>query len=185
RRARPGRCRCARPHRRRHRRDRGRRDIGPAADPHHRGARRRDARRADRAAGPTVRRVPDRESRAARAAAGEPAMSAIGLLVFVAVLLLVLLVAAAFLTWIERRLLAWWQDRYGPNRAGPFGLLQAFADVIKILLKEDWLPPLADKPLFVIAPAIVAVTMLLGFAVVPFAPGLVIADLNVALLFFF
>ena len=111
-------------------------------------------------------------------------MSAVSMLVFIAVLFVVLLLAAAMLTWIERRLLAWWQDRYGPNRAGPFGLLQALADVIKLLLKEDWIPPLSDKPVFVIAPAIVAVTMLVAFVVVPFAPGLVIADLNVALLFF-
>ena len=111
-------------------------------------------------------------------------MSVLQMLIFIAVLFVVLLFGAAMLTWVERRLLAWWQDRYGPNRAGPFGILQAVADVIKILLKEDWIPPLADKPVFVIAPAIVAVTMLVAFAVVPFAPGLVIADLNIALLFF-
>ena len=105
-------------------------------------------------------------------------------LLFMVVLLVVLLFGAATLTWVERRVLAWWQDRYGPNRAGPFGILQAVADVIKILMKEDWIPPLADKPVFVIAPAIVAVTMLAAFAVVPFAPGLVLANLNVALLFF-
>jgi len=111
-------------------------------------------------------------------------MSAAAMLFFIVVLFVVLLLGAAMLTWIERRVLAWWQDRYGPNRAGPFGLLQAAADVIKILLKEDWIPPLSDKPVFVIAPAIVAVTMLVAFAVVPFAPGFVIADLNIALLFF-
>ncbi|HEX6996101.1 MAG TPA: NADH-quinone oxidoreductase subunit NuoH [Gammaproteobacteria bacterium] len=111
-------------------------------------------------------------------------MSAVAMLVFIVALFIVLLAAAAMLTWIERRLLAWWQDRYGPNRAGPFGLLQAVADVVKILLKEDWIPPLSDKGVFVIAPAIVAVTMLVAFAVVPFAPGLVIADLNIGLLFF-
>lgn len=105
-------------------------------------------------------------------------------LLFMVVLLVVLLFGAATLTWVERRVLAWWQDRYGPNRAGPFGILQAVADVIKILMKEDWIPPLADKPVFVIAPGIVAVTMLAAFAVVPFAPGLVLANLNVALLFF-
>jgi len=111
-------------------------------------------------------------------------MSAVAMLLFIVVLFIVLLFGAAMLTWIERRVLAWWQDRYGPNRAGPFGILQAIADVIKILLKEDWIPPLSDKAVFVIAPGIVAVTMLIAFAVVPFAPGLVIADLNIALLFF-
>src|SRR5262245_19978079 len=59
------------------------------------------------------------------------------------------------LIWLERRLLALWQDRYGPNRVGPFGLLQVLADMIKIFAKEDWVPPFADKPVFIIAPAIV------------------------------
>lgn len=111
-------------------------------------------------------------------------MTVLQMLIFIAVLLFVLLIGAAMLTYVERRMLAWWQDRYGPNRAGPFGILQAFADVIKILLKEDWVPPSADKWVFVIAPGIVAATTLVAFAVVPFAPGLVVADLNVALLFF-
>ena len=111
-------------------------------------------------------------------------MSVGGMLLFIAALIALLLLFGALLSWIERRVLAWWQDRYGPNRAGPFGILQALADVVKILMKEDWIPPLADKPVFVIAPAIVAVTMLLAFAVVPFAPGIAIAHLNVGLLFF-
>lgn len=109
---------------------------------------------------------------------------AVGKLVFIAVLIGALLLAGAYLTWIERRVLAWWQDRYGPNRAGPFGVLQALADIVKILLKEDWIPPLADKPVFVVAPAIVAVTMLLAFAVVPFTPSLAVVNLNLGLLFF-
>jgi NADH-quinone oxidoreductase subunit H len=112
-------------------------------------------------------------------------MSGLGAkLAFIVVLLAVLILGAAFMTYVERRLLAWWQDRYGPNRAGPFGLLQALADVVKILLKEDWIPPRADKPVFVLAPAIVTVTMLLAFAVVPFSPSFHVADLNVGLLFF-
>jgi NADH-quinone oxidoreductase subunit H len=105
-------------------------------------------------------------------------------LVLIVVLLAVLILGAAFMTYVERRLLAWWQDRYGPNRAGPFGILQAAADVVKILLKEDWIPPRADKPVFVLAPAIVTVMMLLAFAVVPFSPSLRVSDLNVGLLFF-
>ena len=59
-----------------------------------------------------------------------------------------------FLIWVERRLLALWQDRYGPNRAGPFGLLQVLADSIKIFMKEDWIPPFADQPVFILAPAV-------------------------------
>ncbi len=99
-------------------------------------------------------------------------------------ILFVALTIAAGLIWVERRLLALWQDRYGPNRVGPFGLLQVLADTIKILTKEDWIPPFADKAVFVIAPAIVMVTVLLSFAVLPVAPGIIVVDLNIALLFF-
>jgi NADH-quinone oxidoreductase subunit H len=99
-------------------------------------------------------------------------------------ILIVVLLVAGGLIWLERRLLALWQDRYGPNRVGPFGLLQVLADMLKIFFKEDWIPPFADKPVFVLAPAIILVTVLLSFAVLPIAPGIVITDLNVALLFF-
>jgi NADH-quinone oxidoreductase subunit H len=91
---------------------------------------------------------------------------------------------AAGLIWLERRLLALWQDRYGPNRVGPFGLLQVLADAIKILMKEDWIPPFADKPVFIIAPAIAVVTTLLSFTIVVFAPGITVVDLGVGVLFF-
>jgi NADH-quinone oxidoreductase subunit H len=91
---------------------------------------------------------------------------------------------AAFLIWVERRLLALWQDRYGPNRVGPFGLLQVLADSIKIFMKEDWIPPFVDRPVFILAPAIVFVTVLMSFAVLPVAPGIIVSDLNVGLLFF-
>ena len=105
-------------------------------------------------------------------------------IVIIVVVLLAVLTVAAGLIWLERRLLALWQDRYGPNRVGPFGLLQVLADMIKIFTKEDWIPPFADKAVFVLAPAIVVTTTLLSFAVVAFAPGIVVADLNVGLLFF-
>jgi NADH-quinone oxidoreductase subunit H len=91
---------------------------------------------------------------------------------------------AAFLTWFERRLLGLWQDRYGPNRLGPFGILQIAADMLKLLAKDDWVPPFADRPLFLLAPILIVVAMLLAFAVVPFAPGLQVLDLNIGLLFF-
>jgi NADH-quinone oxidoreductase subunit H len=94
------------------------------------------------------------------------------------------LATSAGLIWLERRLLGLWQDRYGPNRAGPFGTLQVVADMIKIFFKEDWVPPFADRPVFVVAPAIVVITTLMSFAVIPFAPGVVVAHLNVGLLFF-
>jgi NADH-quinone oxidoreductase subunit H len=99
-------------------------------------------------------------------------------------ILIVALSLSAMLIWLERRLLALWQDRYGPNRVGPFGLLQVVADMIKIFTKEDWIPPFADKTVFIIAPAIIMVTVLLSFAVLPIAPGIIVVDLNIALLFF-
>ena len=85
---------------------------------------------------------------------------ALGLLNVFGVLVVALSLAAG-LIWVERRLLALWQDRYGPNRVGPFGLLQVLADMIKIFTKEDWIPPFADRPVFVIAPAVIMVTVLL------------------------
>lgn len=99
-------------------------------------------------------------------------------------LLAVLLTLSAQLIWLERRLLGFWQDRYGPNRVGPFGLLQVVADMIKIFMKEDWVPPFADKTMFVIAPAVLIVAVLMSFAIVPFTPSIVVVDLNVGLLFF-
>ena len=105
------------------------------------------------------------------------------ILTVLGVLAVVLTIAAGNI-WLERRLLGLWQDRYGPNRVGPFGLLQVLADMIKIFTKEDWIPPFADKAVFVLAPAIVIATVLLSFAVLPVAPGIQIADLNVGLLFF-
>lgn len=107
------------------------------------------------------------------------------LLAHVLGILLALVLSAALLTWAERRLLGLWQDRLGPNRAGKFGLLQVLADVIKLLTKDEFIPPFADRVLFVLAPVIVMTCMLLIFAVVPFAPGVGIIDSNIGLLFFF
>jgi NADH-quinone oxidoreductase subunit H len=107
----------------------------------------------------------------------------IGLLNVFGVLLVAISVAAG-LIWLERRLLALWQDRYGPNRAGPFGLLQVFADILKIFTKEDWIPPFADKPVFILAPAIVIITVLMSFAVIPVTPGIAVVNFNIGLLFF-
>lgn len=95
-----------------------------------------------------------------------------------------LLLIAPGLIWLERRLLALWQDRYGPNRAGPLGLLVVLADTLKLFFKEDWIPPFADKKVFVIAPAIVVVTVLMSFVVVPFSPGIIVVDFNIGILFF-
>ena len=105
------------------------------------------------------------------------------ILIIIGVLIGMMSIAAG-LIWLERRMLALWQDRYGPNRVGPFGLLQSLADMIKIFFKEDWIPPFADKTIFVIAPAIVVATVLMTFAVIPFAKEIYVVDLNVGLLFF-
>src|SRR4030067_286386 len=105
-------------------------------------------------------------------------------LIIIAGVLLAVIGIAAGLIWVERRLLGLWQDRYGPNRVGPFGLLQVAADMIKIFTKEDWIPPFADKPVFVLAPAVIVVTVLLSFAVITFAPGIAVVNLNIGLLFF-
>jgi NADH-quinone oxidoreductase subunit H len=100
-------------------------------------------------------------------------------------LLLGIVVLAAVLTWVERRLLGFWQDRLGPNRVGWEGSLQIVADMIKIFFKEDWTPPFAEKILFVAAPAIVMATVLMGFAVIPITPSIGIdPGLNIGLLFF-
>ena len=105
-------------------------------------------------------------------------------LIIVFGVLVAMVAIAAGLIWLERRLLGLWQDRYGPNRVGPFGLLQVGADMIKIFFKEDWVPPFADKSLFVMAPGIIITTVLMSFAVVPFARHIVVVELNFGLLFF-
>ena len=118
------------------------------------------------------------------------------ILLFIAKLGLVffiILTLAAYLVFAERRILAWIQDRQGPNRVGPFGLLQPLADLIKMLAKEDVLPAEADKWLFYLAPAMAAVPAIMTFAVIPFGAPLKVmgrevtmqvADVNVGLLFF-
>lgn len=101
-----------------------------------------------------------------------------------AIILVGMVIIAAWMIWLERRLLGLWQDRYGPNRVGPFGLGQVIADMLKIFFKEDWTPPFADKAMFWIAPAIAMAMMMLGFLVIPLGDTLWVADLNVGLLFF-
>src|SRR5689334_24275163 len=102
------------------------------------------------------------------------------------------MVGVAFLTYLERRVCAWMQDRLGPNRVGPQGLLQPAADGLKNLLKEETLPAQADKLLFILAPMISFIPALLTFAVIPLgAPlatewgdvPLVVADLRVGFLY--
>ncbi len=94
------------------------------------------------------------------------------------------MLGAASLVWWERRLLGFLQDRLGPNRLGPFGLLQIVADMVKLFTKDDWVPPFADRVVFTLAPTAIVAGMLMGFTVVPFGPGLHIIDLNIGVLFF-
>ncbi len=107
----------------------------------------------------------------------------VGSLLNVALILGTVLVSAALLIWVERRFLGFFNDRLGPNRVGPFGILQSVADVIKLITKEDWTPPFADKLTFVVAPIIIPIVMLLSFAMIPFAPDVGIIDMNIGLLF--
>lgn len=100
------------------------------------------------------------------------------------VILLGVVLVAAFMPFVERRMLGLWQDRYGPNRVGPFGILQFVADMVKILFKEDWTPVFADKMTFIIAPAIAMATALCAFMVVPISPSLGVVDMDIGLLFF-
>lgn len=105
-------------------------------------------------------------------------------IIIVVIIFSAIMTLAAGLIWVERRLLSVFQERYGPNRVGPLGLLQVAADMIKIFTKEDWIPPFADKVVFVIAPMIILASVLFSFMVVPFAPGIFVSDTNIGLLFF-
>ncbi|MFJ3158659.1 NADH-quinone oxidoreductase subunit H, partial [Pseudomonas protegens] len=101
------------------------------------------------------------------------------------VILLAVVIAGALLSFVERRLLGWWQDRYGPNRVGPFGMFQIAADMLKMFFKEDWTPPFADKVIFTLAPVVAMSALLIAFAIIPITPTWGVADLNIGLLFFF
>ncbi|WP_292023278.1 MULTISPECIES: NADH-quinone oxidoreductase subunit NuoH [unclassified Brevundimonas] len=95
------------------------------------------------------------------------------------------LIAVAFLLLADRKVWAGVQMRKGPNVVGPFGLLQSFADMIKFVLKEVVIPAGADKAVFIIAPIITVILAFMAWAVIPFAPGWVVSDLNVGILYIF
>lgn len=114
-------------------------------------------------------------------------------LVKAAVILFVLLTAIAYITWLERKVIAHIQSRWGPYRVGPFGLLQPLADGVKFLFKEDIIPLDADRFIYWIAPFLAFTLAFLSFAVIPFGPSFIfhgqelfqITGLNVGLLFIF
>jgi NADH-quinone oxidoreductase subunit H len=110
------------------------------------------------------------------------------------VLIVALLTGFAYLTYYERKLVARFQVRYGPNRAGPLGLLQPVADAVKAIFKEEIIPSRVDKAVYLLAPALSLIPALIAFAVVPLGPSLRlfgreialhIADVNVGLLYVF
>ncbi len=105
-------------------------------------------------------------------------------LVELIIILVLLIPMAAMLVWVERRMIGIWQDRLGPNRVGPMGILQSLADLLKILGKEDWVPPFSEKAIFMLAPLIGAICVLMSFTVIPFSPDIGISNLNIGLLFF-
>ena len=96
-----------------------------------------------------------------------------------------LLIAVAYLTLAERRIIGFIQLRKGPNVVGPFGMFQPFADALKLMAKETILPAGADKVVFMIAPMLTFVLAVVAWAVIPFGAGLVIADINVGILYLF
>jgi len=97
-------------------------------------------------------------------------MEVIGILIKIGIVVGITQGAVAYLILVERKVAAWAQDRIGPNRCGPFGLLQPLADGAKMILKEDVIPKYVSKPLFILAPMISIIAAMIGFAVVPFGP---------------
>jgi NADH-quinone oxidoreductase subunit H len=101
----------------------------------------------------------------------------------IVVLLVPLILGVAYFTYWERKIIGWMQNRIGPNRVGWYGLLQPFADLIKMLLKEVVIPANSNKFLFVIAPLIAMVPAFVAWAAVPMSDTFVIADINAGLLY--
>jgi NADH-quinone oxidoreductase subunit H len=116
---------------------------------------------------------------------GMPEAVALGLAAFLGIfaLIAILMVIDIFLVWLERKVVARFQDRIGPNRLGPFGLIQPFADIIKLLIKEDITPANADKVVYNLAPMLSMMSVLILWAIVPLAPNILGVDLNVGALY--
>jgi len=116
---------------------------------------------------------------------GMPEVAAQVLIGFLGVLLLIsiLMLLDIFLVWVERKVVSRFQDRIGPNRVGPFGLIQPFADIIKLMIKEDTTPGGADKVVYNIAPMLSMMSVLILWAIVPLAPTILGVDLNIGALY--
>src|SRR5215212_7147428 len=116
---------------------------------------------------------------------GMPEIAAQILIGFLGVLILIslLMLLDIFLVWVERKVVSRFQDRIGPNRVGPFGLIQPFADIIKLIIKEDITPGGADKVVYNIAPMLSMMSVLILWAVVPLAPRIIGVDLNIGALY--
>ena len=104
-------------------------------------------------------------------------------LVIMAILVNAILMGAGILSWVERRVIGRMHNRIGPNRWGPFGLLQPLADLVKLMTKEDLTPANADKLAFMMVPVLMLMPVILVMAVVPFAKDTALADLNIGVLF--
>lgn len=104
-------------------------------------------------------------------------------LIGIVVLVTIMLVIDILLVWIERKVVARFQDRLGPNRVGPFGLIQPFADIIKLFIKENITPAGVDKVVYNLAPILSVFSVLILWAIIPLAPVIIGVDLNVGLLY--
>jgi len=111
------------------------------------------------------------------------AVQLILMILSVATIAVFVLVTFMFLTYLERKIIARMQDRIGPNRVGPLGLLQPVADAVKMMTKEDITPTVAHRATYNIAPILVVAAPLMVFAVIPFGKGMIAADLNIGILY--